>query len=95
MLDVQQQYVEYFLQNVEKEKITEYITIREKDVIFLRFGIGESRKRTLQEIGDLFSVSRQRIRNIEAKALRKIRDYCFKRKFYVEGNDLEVLNANF
>jgi len=53
--------------------VLETLTPREEEVLRLRFGIDDGRDRTLQEIGDIFSVSRERIRQIEAKALRKLR----------------------
>jgi RNA polymerase primary sigma factor len=46
---------------------------REERVIRMRFGIGKSADYTLAEVGQQFSVSRERIRQIEAKALRKLK----------------------
>jgi len=46
---------------------------RERGVLQLRFGLEEGRSRTLEEVGREFSVTRERIRQIEAKALRKLR----------------------
>ncbi len=46
---------------------------RESDVIALRFGIGDGHQRTLEEIGNVFNVTRERIRQIEVKALKKLR----------------------
>lgn len=46
---------------------------REKQVIELRFGLKDGKDRTLEEVGDIFDVTRERIRQIKAKALRKIR----------------------
>ncbi len=49
------------------------LTPREEKVLRLRFGVGESRDLTLEEVGQQFEVTRERIRQIEAKALRKLR----------------------
>ena len=46
---------------------------REEKVLKMRFGIGEASHRTLEEVGQDFDVTRERIRQIEAKALRKLR----------------------
>ncbi len=48
------------------------LTPREEKVIRLRFGLEDGRPRTLEEVGKEFSVTRERIRQIEAKALRKL-----------------------
>ncbi len=49
------------------------LTERERDVLTLRFGLGDGYSRTLEEVGRQFKVTRERIRQIEAKALRKMR----------------------
>ena len=49
------------------------LTDREKKVLKLRFGLDDGRTRTLEEVGKEFEVTRERIRQIEAKALRKLR----------------------
>ena len=49
------------------------LTDRERQVIVLRFGLEDGRARTLEEVGEEFNVTRERIRQIEAKALRKLR----------------------
>jgi len=59
-----------------KEQLTEVLstlTPREKDVLKLRFGLEDGKARTLEEVGKNFHVTRERIRQIEAKALRKLR----------------------
>ncbi|AGB41781.1 RNA polymerase sigma factor, sigma-70 family [Halobacteroides halobius DSM 5150] len=53
--------------------VMDSLTDREKRVLELRFGIGDGRSRTLEEVGKEFGVTRERIRQIEAKALRKLR----------------------
>ena len=54
-------------------EVLETLTPREKKVLELRFGIDDGRTRTLEEVGKEFNVTRERIRQIEAKALRKLR----------------------
>jgi len=49
------------------------LTPREQKVLVLRFGLEDGRSRTLEEVGREFAVTRERIRQIEAKALRKLR----------------------
>ena len=53
--------------------ILETLTPREQSVLRLRFGLDDGRTRTLEEVGVQFDVTRERIRQIEAKALRKLR----------------------
>ena len=55
------------------EEVLETLTPREKKVLRLRFGLDDGRARTLEEVGHYFQVTRERIRQIEAKALRKLR----------------------
>jgi len=59
---------------------------REREILVLRFGLNSSRKATLQEIGELFGVTRERVRQIESKALRKLRQPArsrFLRDFFI------------
>ena len=56
------------------------LTPRERKVLELRFGLGDGRSRTLEEVGREFNVTRERIRQIEAKALRKLRHPTRSRK---------------
>ncbi|MFY9115070.1 MAG: RNA polymerase sigma factor RpoD [Dethiobacteria bacterium] len=55
------------------EDVLETLTPREEKVLRLRFGLDDGRSRTLEEVGHYFGVTRERIRQIEAKALRKLR----------------------
>ncbi len=57
----------------ELSKALESLTERERQVVKLRFGLEDGRQRTLEEVGKEFNVTRERIRQIEAKALRKLR----------------------
>ncbi|MBU2541926.1 MAG: RNA polymerase sigma factor RpoD [Candidatus Omnitrophica bacterium] len=49
------------------------LTDRERRILMLRFGVGDGSPRTLEEVGNVFKVTRERVRQIEAKALRKLR----------------------
>ena len=62
------------------EDVLSTLTPREKKVLELRFGLEDGRNRTLEEVGKEFNVTRERIRQIEAKALRKLRHPSRSRK---------------
>ncbi|MCL5960901.1 MAG: RNA polymerase sigma factor RpoD [Chloroflexi bacterium] len=55
------------------EDVLDSLSLRERRVLQLRFGLDDGRSRTLEEVGNEFGVTRERIRQIEAKALRKLR----------------------
>jgi len=57
----------------QTESVLKTLTPREEQVIKMRFGLGDGSEHTLEEVGQRFSVTRERIRQIEAKALRKLR----------------------
>jgi RNA polymerase primary sigma factor len=64
----------------QTRKVLSTLTPREEKVLRMRFGIGEIADHTLEEVGQVFSVTRERIRQIEAKALRKLRHPSRSRK---------------
>ena len=70
----------YALLKEQIESVLETLTPREQRVLTLRFGIGNGSPRTLEEVGKVFSVTRERVRQIEAKALRKMRHPTRSRK---------------
>ncbi|MDO8729677.1 MAG: RNA polymerase sigma factor RpoD [Candidatus Omnitrophota bacterium] len=63
----------YSMLKEQMETVLETLTEREAQVLRLRFGIGDGYPRTLEEVGAIFNVTRERVRQIEAKALRKLR----------------------
>ena len=74
---------DYATNEMLKDEISEVLltlTEREEKVIRLRFGLEDGKSRTLEEVGQMFGVTRERIRQIEAKALRKLRHPSRSRK---------------
>ena len=74
---------EYATHEMLKDEISDVLltlTEREEKVIRLRFGLEDGKSRTLEEVGQMFGVTRERIRQIEAKALRKLRHPSRSRK---------------
>jgi RNA polymerase primary sigma factor len=73
----------------QTRRVLRTLTPREEKVLRMRFGIGEKADHTLEEVGRDFSVTRERIRQIEAKALRKLRHPSRSRKLksFVEAKD--------
>ena len=61
------------LRNRAEIRVLATLSPRERDVLRLRYGLDDGRMKTLEEIGQIFDVTRERIRQIEAKALRKLR----------------------
>jgi RNA polymerase primary sigma factor len=70
------------------DQLLKTLTPREERVIKMRFGIGDGAEHTLEEVGQSFAVTRERIRQIEAKALRKLRHPSRSRKLkaFLEGS---------
>ncbi|HLR03862.1 MAG TPA: RNA polymerase sigma factor RpoD [Virgibacillus sp.] len=66
-------HASYELLKEQLEDVLDTLTDREENVLRLRFGLDDGRTRTLEEVGRVFGVTRERIRQIEAKALRKLR----------------------
>ena len=54
------------------DKVLDTLTFREREIIKLRYGIGDGYTYTLEEVGRIFKVTRERVRQIEAKAVRKL-----------------------
>jgi len=71
----------------QTESVLKSLTPREERVIKMRFGVGDGSEHTLEEVGQNFAVTRERIRQIEAKALRKLRHPSRSRKLraFLEG----------
>jgi RNA polymerase primary sigma factor len=72
----------------QTEALLKTLTPREERVIKMRFGLGDGSEHTLEEVGQSFAVTRERIRQIEAKALRKLRHPSRSRKLkaFLEGS---------
>jgi RNA polymerase primary sigma factor len=70
----------YLLLKDQVQDVLSTLTPREQKVLMLRFGLEDDRSRTLEEVGLAFNVTRERIRQIEKKALRKLRHPICSRK---------------
>ena len=86
--------------NLLKEKflnVLNTLTERERNVLALRFGLDDGYSRTLEEVGKAFNVTRERIRQIEAKALRKMRHPTRLRQFkgFLDGEIDQTQEASF
>ena len=57
-----------------------HLTPRERDIMHLRYGLEDGRQRTLEEVGRLFNITRERVRQIEHKAFRKLRQPAWSSK---------------
>ncbi len=79
--------VDVVAQRMIKDRLNEAIstlTPREEKIIKLRYGLDDNNPRTLEDVGTFFTVTRERIRQIEAKALRKLRHPSRNKKLYWE-----------
>jgi RNA polymerase nonessential primary-like sigma factor len=72
-LSPEEQMTEVMMRQEIEQVLGEVLTDREKDVILLRYGIASSEPYTLEEVGNLFNLSRERVRQIQSKAMRKLR----------------------
>jgi RNA polymerase primary sigma factor len=83
-------------------KALDQLTTREADVLRLRYGLEDGKQRTLEEVGQIFKVTRERIRQIEVKALRKLRHpskskYLKSAKGFIDsyGSELPEISDDF
>ena len=76
--------LEQKLTEEELQNALQCLSPRERDVLRLRFGLNDNRQRTLQEIGDLFGVTRERIRQVEKKGFKRLRNHI-KRNHLLEN----------
>jgi len=79
------------------EQVLKTLTYREREIIKLRYGIGDGYTYTLEEVGRIFKVTRERVRQVEAKALRKLQHPVRARKLqgFLDGSmDEELVAAN-
>ncbi|MEK6635464.1 MAG: RNA polymerase sigma factor RpoD [Planctomycetota bacterium] len=74
------------------ESVLETLTYREREIIKLRYGIGDGYTYTLEEVGKIFKVTRERVRQIEAKAVRKLQHPIRSRKLegFLDGMSSEL-----
>ena len=64
------------------------LSYREREILRLRFGLADGYSYTLEEVGKIFSVTRERVRQIEAKAVRKLQQpfYCGPLQGFLDGS---------
>lgn len=71
------------------------LTERERKVLYLRFGVIDNKTRTLEEVGKIFNITRERVRQIEAKALRKLRNNIYVKEYYnTVGSPYKIKEKN-
>ncbi|MEM9346344.1 MAG: RNA polymerase sigma factor RpoD [Planctomycetota bacterium] len=75
------------------ESVLKTLTYREREIIKLRYGIGDGYTYTLEEVGRIFKVTRERVRQVEAKAIRKLQHPVRSRKLagFIDGEEEEIL----
>jgi RNA polymerase primary sigma factor len=74
----------------QTSKVLKTLSPREEKVLKMRFGVGEGSEHTLEEVGQSFAVTRERIRQIESKALRKLRHPSRSRKLRAFLDDAHI-----
>ncbi len=76
------------------ESVLKTLTYREREIIKLRYGIGDGYTYTLEEVGRIFKVTRERVRQVEAKAIRKLQHPVRARKLacFLDGSDMDERN---
>lgn len=71
------------------------LTERERKVLYLRFGVIDNKTRTLEEVGKIFNITRERVRQIEAKALRKLRNNIYVKEYHnTVGSPYKIKEKN-
>jgi len=75
------------------ESVLKTLTYREREIIKLRYGIGDGYTYTLEEVGRIFKVTRERVRQVEAKAIRKLQHPVRSRKLagFIDSEEEEIL----
>ncbi|MBI4532347.1 MAG: sigma-70 family RNA polymerase sigma factor, partial [Candidatus Melainabacteria bacterium] len=68
------------LMRQDLNRMLSQLTPRERDIMHLRYGLEDGRQRTLEEVGRLFNITRERVRQIEHKAFRKLRQPAWSSK---------------
>jgi RNA polymerase primary sigma factor len=74
-----EQNINKVMMREELDKVMTNLTEKEKSILVLRYGLGDGRERTLEEVGQIYGVTRERIRQIESKAIRKLQNPKYKR----------------
>ncbi len=72
-----------------------HLTYREREIIKLRYGIGDGYTYTLEEVGRIFKVTRERVRQVESKAIRKLQHPVRKTRLasFLNGQDYEYVDV--